>query len=172
MATAPSGLRGLFLLGTLAIYVLSFFLPAWHDSRPVPGYEAFTMGLFYFIFVPFSIPWFANPLFAAAWICLFCKSYAAAKMLGIMASVFAASFLLIWQPWQRGGNLDWGYMFWCIAMVSVAASAHCLQFLSSHYEELGRRALIAQQLRWLSKLETKPCPAPKREMSTAIQEMD
>ncbi|MCI0376804.1 MAG: hypothetical protein L0215_04310 [Gemmataceae bacterium] len=172
MTTTPSGLRSLLILLTLGIYALSFFLPAWHDSGPVPGYEAFFMGMAYFIFVPFSIPWFANPLFAAAWICLACKAYTAAKTLGITATLFAASFLVIWQPWQRGGNVDWGFLFWCIAMVSVAASAHCLQFLTCQYDELARRALLAKQLRWRSKWDAKPHATPQRETSTAIRESE
>jgi hypothetical protein len=173
MATESSGLRGFLITFTIAIYALSFFLPAWHDSAPVPGYEAFFIGMVYFFFVPLSIPWFANPIFIAAWLCLIGKGYSAAKVLGIIAIVFALSFLVIWLPWRRGGGVDWGYIFWCLSMVSATVSAFCLQFISAHYDELKRRAFMAEVHRWSSDGDGElPKPEAKYEPSTAIRESE
>jgi hypothetical protein len=119
--------RALFIKATVAVYLASFFLPSWHDSRessgggwdgpafgghPISGARAFVMSLFVR-----GIPmWLANPAF---WFGLYSLARGrprAAKVSSVVAVLLAISELpFFWR------ELHVGYWLWLASMGSLLA---------------------------------------------------
>lgn len=105
----------------VALYVVSFFLPAYVEEDPVnadqvfPGYQAFALCFIALISTPiYFLAWLANVCFVVS---LFVKTSRVRKLLG--AAAIALSLIPLADLYARDlhEGLRAGYFIWCSVFV-------------------------------------------------------